>query len=239
MSNTNQYGSFLDKLRAKNLINSIKPPNNEIIIQGPNSFVCVPPSNVSNQQCNTNNNGCNKNTSTSFASLNVVDLTVSKINDLYPPIGIVAQTLIYNKKIILHINEALEKDQNNIISGNTPFTILSQSKTRYIRINVSLIIVDPTPNICGKIFITIVDATNNNPNYNIATEYMTSTSNNFTKIISFEHYLTISANVLQNIYLFATATSNSCFISKNIGLYDDDLFPIGPSYLTITDIGGY
>ena len=257
MSHTNQYGNFLDKIRTKNFINAIRPPNNQIMIQGPNSFVCMPPSNQQ-QSCLTNQQSCHSSQSSCYPTLNVDELTVQKINGVILPIGVVAQTHIHNKKIVLHSNQSLENDYTNLISGDNSFSIKSPSNTkRYIKINASIIIVDPTPNICGHVFFTITDtnnytnnytnnsscsnstySNNNDTKYNVATEYCTSQSENFTKTICFEHYMTVLANTNMKIQLFATATSNTCFISKNIGMYNEE-FKVGPSYFTITDLGGF
>lgn len=147
---------------------------------------------------------------------------------------LMCQTQMKNKHVMCL--DTFSKTQNALLC-EIPVTTINTShhKTRYLRIRLSAIITDVSQDIVGRLYLAFTD--DNGGTYNVCHEYITNEPNKFSGIVNVEFFFLVPTNSTRKIKLYATSNSQTCFVSSNQGVYSDS-FPVGPSYLTIEDVGG-
>lgn len=165
---------------------------------------------------------------------------ITNTNNSPPGIHVLAQYRMKNKAILPGNTFDLSPESMVCLLPFNPGTLLEK---RLFRISTQLILVDPTPDCVGHIFLAI---THNNKNvFNLCHEYTTGPSTFFSEILSFDTYIdyepehepeTLQLQHTNTIAIHATGTSHACAISVDRGPYSIT-FPAGISTLTIEDLG--
>ena len=241
------YGNFLNKIRAQNYATSRGPTTNNILLNGPNSFTCIPPPlqremlpvSPIEDDIHICKDSIFEKTGNDIRYINgtttLSNLKVELVNDNYLPLGIIAQYDIMN--VLIPNSNTFPNINSNSPIKCLKFKLDAPISERYLKLYVSLNIVDPITNTAGhSIFFTIYDG--NEPLYNYSFYYNRSNTGSYANTIYFELYTTVSANTNKEYNLYATSTSLSCNISSNVGIYSN-INPVGPSYITIEDVGGF
>jgi hypothetical protein len=249
---TDTYGNFLNRIRAQNYATARGPTTNNILLNGPNSFTCIPPppckdnlpaiengKDKEKESCEEKifkKNG--KNISYTKGTTTLSKLKVDLVNDNYLPLGIVAQSYVRDY-LIANSNTfpVINKPAQMITNGNLSFKLDAPDSMRYIKMYVSLQLVDPTANCANQsVFFTVYD--DHHKLFNYSFFYSTANTIYYANTIQFEFYATVPANECKEYKLYATSTSKTCYISANKGVYSDTN-AVAPSYITIEDVGGF
>ena len=154
---------------------------------------------------------------------------------LPPPVvtyKLMCQTQMKNKQVV-HL-DTFSKSPSTLLCELPITTMNTNHRLRYIRVKLSAIIIDVSPDIAGRLYMAFDDEQGGM--YNVCHEYTTSEPDKFSGVVQVEYYIPVQANTTRVVKLYATSNSSTCFISSNQGVYSN-VFPVGPSYLTVEDVG--
>lgn len=160
------------------------------------------------------------------------------VQEIVRPVGI--QMLGQSRISNFHVHVGTTFEDSNISSVCcVPFmsTYVPPHTRRLIRVSASLVLVDPTPNRTGNLFLSLFLGGVNV--YNLCEEYHTNTGSiQFTKSVLFVAYLDVPVSAENSeIELCATCSSDTCYFSASRGAYSQE-FPVGLSYLSVEDVAG-
>ena len=149
------------------------------------------------------------------------------------PMGILSQTDVINKSIVVvgEINFPSNDVTNEI--GSTTFTVVGANTTgtRKIRTHITLNIEDTNTDSTAKnLYITVFDEAGTKlKNFSHAYKDALCTT------LNFYHYSNISVGTTKTISVYAACSSGTAKISLDTGVYTNYSAPF--SYITIEDIG--